>query len=212
MNEQTNPLRLFFSRMADYLTVSICFLLTSLPILTVGTSAIALYDTVAHCICFGEGEITRRYFATFRRELMRGVALTVIWAVVGFMLYLGYRIIHSNVAAGGAWPVLMVVYLLTMLFPLGIIFWQAALESRIVYTFRQLVINSIVVTVLHLPQTVANALLLAAAVILILWMPLLIFILPGAMTHLQAWFAEPVLAQYMLEDEILDPDAELEQD
>lgn len=212
MTNNTNPIRTFFSRVADYLTASICFLLTSLPMVTVGTSAIALYDTVAHCICFGEGEVTRRYFATFRRELMRGIALSVMWVVVGFMLYLGYQIIHSNVTAGGLWPVLLVLYLVTMIFPLGIACWQAALESRIVYTFRQLCMNAIAVTVIHLPQTAAVALLLAGAFALTMQFPLLVFIVPGVLAHLQSHFIEPVLMQYMLEDEIVDPDAELEQD
>lgn len=212
MKEKQNSIRFFFSRIADYITLSICFLLTSLPMVTVATSAIALYDTVAHCICFGEDEITQRYFATFRRELMRGVALTVIWAAAGFMLYLGYQIIHSNVSAGSLWLVLQVVYLITLLFPLGLTFWQISLESRIVYTFKQLCINAIAVTVLHLPQTVAVALLLAGALALIMHFPVLILIVPGVLSHLQTYFAEPVLMQYMREDEIIDPDAELEQD
>lgn len=212
MNENASPIRTILSRIADYLTASLCFILTSLPMLTIGTSAIALYDAVAHCICFGEGEITRRYFATFRRELMRGVALTVIWVIVGMTLYFGYNIIQSNMVAGGFWPVLLVVYLVTMIVPLGIGCWQAALESRIVYGFKQLCMNAIAVTVIHLPQTVAVALLLAGALALTIRFPLLVFITPGVLAHLQSNFIEPVLVQYMLEDEIIDPDADLDQD
>ncbi len=212
MNERPNPIRFALNRLADYLTVSICWILTSLPMVTVGTSTIALYDTIAHCICFGEGEIIRRYFATFRRELMRGMALSVIWAVMGFMLYLGYQIIKSNVAAGGLWPWLLAAYLATMIFPLGMGCWQAALESRIVYSFRQLCMNAIAVTVLHLPQSIAVAALLAGGFALVIQLPLLIFIVPGVLAHLQSNFIEPVLMEYMREDEILDPDAELEQD
>lgn len=212
MNKKTNSIRTFFSRVADYLTASICFLLTSLPMLTIGASAIALYDTVSHCICFGEGEITRRYFATFRRELIRGIGLSIIWAMVGFMLYLGYQIIHANVAAGGLWPVLLVLYLVTLVLPLSIACWQAALESRIGYSFKQLCMNAITVTVIHFPQSAAIAALLAAAFALAMQFPLLIFIVPGVLAHLQSNFIEPVLIQYMREDEIIDPDAGLDQD
>ena len=212
MKKQVSALGAVLSRLADYLTLNLLFLLTSLPMLTVGTSAIALYDTVAHCLRFGEDEITRRYFATFRRELMPGVKLTVIWAVAGFLLFMGCRIIQSNLALGGIWKIILGVYLATMLFPLGLAFWHTALESRIVYGFKQLLVNSIAVTVIHFPHTAAVALALAGALALVIWCPWLALLLPGPLAHLQSLFAEPVLLQYMLEDEVLDPDAELEQD
>ena len=65
-----------FGRLADYFILSFCWLLCSIPVVTIGTATIALYDAVAHCVRGREPDLAKRFFTTFKKELLRGILLT----------------------------------------------------------------------------------------------------------------------------------------
>lgn len=186
-----------FGRIADYFLLSVCWLLTSIPVLTAGTSSIALYDTVAHCVCMNESGMLRRYFGTFRKELLRGIVLTVVWAVIAFALNMGYQIIYQNGAHSSFWGILSIVYFCSLFIPLGILCWTVSLESRFVYSFGQLCKTALTFTFLHLPQTAAIVVLFVVVLNLVINFPFLVMVLPGLMVHLQAFFIEKVFHKYM---------------
>jgi len=191
-----------FGRLADYFILSILWMLTSLPVLTAGAASIAMYDTAAHCFRYGEKDMIGRFFRTFRKELLRGVALTVFWGVLALALNLGYQIVNGNTPSGGIWPLVSVVYFCTLIIPLGCICWSIILESRFVYGFSQLLKNSLLFTFAHLPQTLIITALFVLTFNLCLTFPFFLMILPGVMGQLQTKFAEKVLEKYMPEEQV----------
>lgn len=190
-----------FGRLADYFILSMIWLACCLPIVTIGTACIALYDTVAHCFRFQEGNMVKRFFGTFKRELLRGILLTVLWAVVGYLLNVGYQIIYQLGAGDATWAVFSLVYLVTLFVPLGAVCWVISLESRFAYSFLQLHSTAFIFTFGHLLQTVAIVALLVAAVIVIFNFPYLLLFLPAALAHLQSFFIEKVFKKYMPDEE-----------
>ncbi len=187
----------FFSRLADYFFVSACWLVCSLPLVTMGSASIALYDTVAHCIRGEEGGMIKRFFRTFKNELLRGILLTVIFAVVAFALNMGYQILTQASQGNQAITVLSIVYFCAMFIPLGIGCWALALESRFVYSLGQLLKNAFCFTFLHLPQTAAVVALFVLVLNVILNLPFLVMLLPGILADFQAFFIERVFLKYM---------------
>lgn len=189
-----------FSRLADYFLVSICWLICSIPLVTIGTASIALYDTVAHCIKGSEGGLVRRFFRTFKNELLRGCLLTILWTAVAFVLNMGYQILVQNSEGNTAVAVVSIVYFCALFIPLGCICWSIALESRFSASFGQMLKNSFAFTLAYLPQTFVIVALFVLALNLCLNFPFFVMAVPGVMAHLQSHCIEKVFQKYMPEE------------
>lgn len=188
-------------KLADFVVLSCLWLLCCLPIVTVIPSCIALYDACAHCVYGKESGTYRRFFRTFKNELRQGILMTLVWALIAFILNAGYQILCQMAAENSGLQMFSIVYFCTLMIPLGIACWAIALESRFTYTFAGLHKNALIFTFAHLPQTVAIVILFVLALnVCINIIPLVMFI-PGLMVYLQTFFTERVLKRYMPEDE-----------
>lgn len=190
-----------FGRMADYFILSICWLACCVPLITAGTACIALYDTVAHCFRFQEGDMTKRFFSTFRKELLRGVFLTLLWAAASLILNMGYQIICQLAEGSTPWTVFSIVYYVTLFVPLGVMCWGVAIESRFTHSLVSLHRTAFVFTFGHLLHTVAIVALLVLVLNILLNFPFFLMFLPAVLAHLQSVFIEKVFAKYMPDEE-----------
>lgn len=190
-----------FGRFADYFILSMMWMVCCVPLVTAGTASIALYDTVAHCLRYQDDTLARRFFSTFKKELLRGVLLTLLWAVVCYLLNVGYQIICQLGGGDAAWTVFSIVYFVTLFVPLGVICWAVALESRFAYRFGELHKTALAFTFAHLPQTAAIVVIFVVVLNVVINFPFFVMILPAAMAHLQSVFIEKVFAKYMPEEE-----------
>lgn len=204
MNRFLNPenwLWRFFSRLADFFFTSACWLICCIPVLTIGSATIALYDTVAHCVRGGEGEMFRRFFRTFKNELLRGCLLTVLFAAIAFLLNAGYQILVQSSQGSNTMTVVSIVYFCSLFIPLGWACWCVALESRFVYPFGQLLRNGFAFTFGYLPQTAVIVIIFVLALNLCINLPFLLVFAPGAAAYFQSRFIEKVFIKYMPEEE-----------
>lgn len=190
-----------FGRLADYFLLSICWLVCCIPVVTAGSASIALYDTVAHCFRMNEGGMVRRFFSTFRKELVRGIGLTVLWAVICFLLNAGYQILCQLADGSSGWTVFSLVYLITLFIPMGIICWLVAIESRFTYTFGGLHKIAFTFTFAYLPSTIVIVALLILALNVLLNFPFFVMLLPAILAHLQSLLIERIFRKYMPAEE-----------
>lgn len=190
----------WISRIMDFLILSTLWLLCSIPVVTILPSSIALYDAVSRCVLGSDGGAYKRFFRTFRKELGRGILMTLLWAVVLFLLYTSYQILCRMAAESTLWTVVSIIYLCSLFIPLGALAWAVALESRFTYSFSALHRNAFLFTLAYLPHTAAILALPAAAATACINFPPLILVIPGFMVFLQAIFAEKVMRKYMPEE------------
>lgn len=196
MKNKTSSIKKWLGRLADYCVLSFCFLMCCIPLVTLGTSAIALYDTVCHCFHDGEDDTARYFFRAFRQKLVRGILLTVLWGVIGFSLLIGYQIMCRLSETGSIWPVMSMVYFCTLFIPLGVLCWLAPVQVRFPCGFGALHQTAVRFAISYLPYTLAAAAVLIAAVIALATVPLLVLILPAAAAHLQSLFIEKALENH----------------
>ena len=74
-----SPLLKPFIWAADILILSVLWTLCSILVVTAGAASTAAYDCAAHCMIGGEGELIRRFFRTFKRELKQSCLSVVLW-------------------------------------------------------------------------------------------------------------------------------------
>lgn len=203
MNNLFNPDNFFwrwFGRLADVLALSFLWALCCLPILTIVPSCIALYSSIAHCIHGPEEHPYKHFFRTLKTELLRGIGITVLWAVLGVLLTLGYNFLYQLGKTNQFAAIYSLVYLATMLIPVGILAWLIPLEARFSHSFLSLHKTAATFAIVHLPTTGIVLGILIGAVILCTFVPVISLLMPGIVVTLQSWFTEKVLKRYIPEE------------
>lgn len=190
-----------FGRLADFFILSALWILCSIPVVTIGAASIALYDTVAHCFRYNEGGMVSRFFRTFKRELVRGILLTVVWAVAGYLLNVSYQIMTQLGDGSTFWTILSLVYFVILTIPVGMACWAIGLQSRFTYGFGQLHKNAAMFALGYFPRTIAIVLIFVVFYNVIINIFILVMFLPALMVNLQSMIMEPVFRKYMPEEE-----------
>jgi uncharacterized membrane protein YesL len=84
----------------DYFFLSLLWLLSSLPVITIGASTTALYATVDKVLRREESSIWKEYWRVFRRDFKRAtclwVIMVIILALLGANFYSAFSIGVSN--------------------------------------------------------------------------------------------------------------------
>lgn len=191
-----------FARFMDLFGLSFCWVVCSIPLLTLGASTTALYDAVYHGVRRGELGDYARFFTTFRRELKNGLLITLP-ALVLFPLYLFLLRVSSTVAASGNPLAGMMTAAYQVLFCLPLAFWlfACAVLSRFTFAPAALLSTACKLVFAHLP----SAALVTAAVVwgfrVVLWLPMAILFLPGAAAWLASFPLERIFAPFLPKEE-----------
>ncbi len=82
----------FLSRVADLMIVNILFLVTSIPVVTIGASLTALNYVTFRMAVGTEGQVGRDYFRSFRQNFRQATAIWVVLLLFAFVLQYDVRL------------------------------------------------------------------------------------------------------------------------
>lgn len=191
------PFWRLMSSLVDILALSLLWVFTSVPIVTLGAATAALYDASAKCVRQGKSGALSRYFHTFRRELVTGLLITLIFLVGLFLLMIPLRFFWAAVVADltGA-RVALAAYAIFLVFPLGALCWVFPILSRFTFTPLGAVKVSFQFSLAYLPRTFLLVLTLLAAglVSALYWAPVLV--LPCLVALLWSLVMEPLFSRH----------------
>lgn len=156
-----SPENKFFSIMSkigDFITLNLLFLITCLPVITIGASCCALYFSIKKRILDKESYIFHDYFSAWKGNFKNTTCIWCFFLILSpaFLLFSRYFANHlTNLLAVAAY----LIFLLCFLFTLMYVF---PLQATFVNTPHRIIKNAFLTAVLHLPHTIG---LLAATVI-----------------------------------------------
>lgn len=143
-----NPVWNFIGKLADMVILSCLWLLTSLPVLTIGASTAALYAIAKELADNQEGYLIRQFFQAFKENLKQGTRVGTVVLLSGIIMA-GDLFLACHMS--GTWGKILfwalislfIVYLLTLtiLFPLMVRYqtgMKQLLAAAFVIAFRQL--------------------------------------------------------------------------
>lgn len=206
LKQRENPTLYWFSKIGDFCALSVLWLLLCLPIITVIPASVALFDSVAHCIHGTEDGTIRRFFQTLKNGLLRGILLSLVWLVISCGLLYGYSILFQMGQENATMAAYSLVYLFTMLVPLGVLTWLIPVESRFHHSFFGLFRTAAVYSISHLPTTLLLLAIFALAILMVLLIPILALLIPAIAVTVQCWFIERVFQNYIPQKEEEDDD------
>ena len=188
-----------FARVCDIVGLSVCWVVCSLPVVTVGAATTALYDAVFHGVRKGEMGDYARFFRTFRDSFKTATVITVpalvLAALIFYMWYVAYVM-----AAGGSREAMVWLYAcrILLLVPLAVWLFAMFTLSRFTFDAKGLLVTAVKLAVAHLPSAAVVALLteeLAVFTFHKLFMPA--FFTPAVAALLSSLFMERIFAPYL---------------
>lgn len=177
------PVFTWGSKAFDLMLVSIWWILGSLPIVTIGASAAAIYDAVSRSVVEDRESVTERFWATWKNSLkigsLHGLSSFLLSAL--FLLNFG---ISSKLFHGHVQWLLCALYLVLFLAVMAVCCYLFPLISRYRMPFGWYLEPAVFCTYHYPLQTIAGIALLMAGYYAVYRFPLTVLLVPGFFT----WF------------------------
>ena len=199
MGEFFNPEKgiwAWLSTLVDVCGLSILWIFLCLPVVTIGTSTIALYYTTVKSIRRGEGYVSREFFGAYRRNLKNGIPMTVVFLLLGVVLAIDRMYVDQGQSAAAA--AFGLGYTLLTLVVMSLAVYVFPVMSRFTMSSWECFRLALLMVFRHLPFMVILLGMAIGTVCLVFLIPApMLFILPGACCYGQSFLMERLLKKYM---------------
>ena len=185
----------FVGKAPHVLALSVCWFVLCIPIVTIVPATIALYDAVARDLRPDIPGIYKRFFRTFVKELGRGALLSILWAVITYLLWYGFAVIVWQAQTDPNMETWSLVYQVSLMIPVGVFLWTVVLESRFVYGFFGLLKNSLAFFFGYLPYTLVMLVITAVCLLACYFVLPLIFFMPAILMLLLSFPVEKLFTK-----------------
>ncbi|MCL2377255.1 MAG: DUF624 domain-containing protein [Defluviitaleaceae bacterium] len=193
------------STIADILIIGLMWLLLAVPIFTIGASTTAAYYVFTKRVSGKEGYLWRDFWQSFRQNFLTATAvwltILVVYAVLAF------NVLNANLAEGFV-NILLVTQFIIFVQISFIAMYAFPLISRFEMGYRTVFKTAFFLANRHILLTIANAVLLAVAIVLSLVQP--VFAIPaiGLYLHFSSFFILLAFKKYRPDlDEMVDTGA-----
>ena len=197
-----SPLMVFLFQVFDMIYLSILWIVTSIPIITVGVSSTALYTAVHRCIQKGESHIWSTFWTAFRENWRRA---TLVWLVALAMLALLTldALVFRNMIVRGEW--MGNLYWVILVLICVVVTWVVYLSAycaRCHGGVRETLWISLLLMLLHPVQVLWVFLPILGGAVIGLSIPGLLVFLPAPVCWLGSITIEKVLRVHMQPEDL----------
>lgn len=202
----------FLKKMIWVFFVNIIFIVTSLPVITIGASATAMYTILQKLIQEREFSLFKDYFSSFKRNFVRSTVYWIICLVLGVICYLDIMFFVNVGKIYGAigYALLAVAGLITivfLMFMLAVFPIIAEFEGNFKDTFSIIKIVIMDHTVKSFMGVVSTVIIIGFAAYIILYAEYIFLYFPliaiGAAALVLTYIYDSILRPYYEEDEEL---------
>ena len=183
--------RSLLTKVGDAVLLSFCFLICSLPVITLGVSCTALYFAVYKRYKEGSETPASDFFRSFRKNLRQGTVLTIFLLAyiggAGFFLY--YSLFGLNRTAPPGWCLPVAVFLMIPAFFMTMFTFPylARFSNTVVGT----IFHCFTFSMMYLGHTIFMWLIFLASIALIVVFPPLALVVPYISAFLCWKLCEP---------------------
>ena len=191
------PLMITMTQLTDCIFLSLFWLLGCFPVVTVGASFAALYDSVHQGFRKGNKHSWQRFLHTFKENWRDGiiptvVALAAFWLLLKALIALWNSAVYGSISwmlfAAGAILGVLVLGMLSILFPM---------LSRFENSLGQLLKNTVFLALANAPRTLALGMLNAVSMLLCVRFVFPLFFLPALAALIGTVLIEPMFKPYL---------------
>lgn len=209
----------YFNRIFDMIVLNVLFVITCIPVITIGPALTALYYVSVNTWARGDGYIFQMYLKSFKENFKQAIILWIGMAAAGAVVIFNFSFWLNNAFAvmGKGMGSVAIAFSAILLFLYAVIFtyvWVllAKFENTVWHTVK----NALFIGIGNLPLTICIWLILALVGFLMYRysaaMACGVLFGFAVVAYLQALIMRKVLKPYLGESERLTPEEELEQE
>lgn len=178
---ENNPVWKAINRFADMMVIGILFIITCIPVITIGAALCAFYYTAMDSLRKEDGYIFKRYFVSFAKNFKKGTLIWLIMLAAGivFGVDIYFWLAVSDMQFSVVMVIISAIIALAWLLTLVFVF---PLQARFENTIKNTIKNAFLIGVSHLPFAVAVIIFLGILAYLccLSWFVVIVMILFGA--------------------------------
>lgn len=194
------------SKFTDCISLSLLFLISCIPVVTIGTAATATYHTAYKVLRHDRGYLFREYVSSFRDNFKQTTPVWLFALALGALLGVDGFIVGYYAQKGSIPSALGIVFIVGMIVWFSWISYLFPYMARFENTKRQSMKNAILFATVHFPMTVFMLFLAAVVGLLMYFMPYLAAMLPAFYSWIMCFILESVFRKYMTEEQRRDED------
>ena len=147
-----SPIMVFLGKVGDLIWLNVLTMICCIPIVTVGASITALHYVSIKMVRNEEGYLTKNFFKSFRQNFFQA---TVLWVLMLFILAVaGADFYFLSMMEGTVVEVVKIgLYAVFLFFLCSSIYWFPLL-SKFENSLRNIVKNSLLLSIMHFPKTI----------------------------------------------------------
>ena len=155
----------YTNKFSDLITLNLWFVLTSLPLITIGASATAMHYVLLRIYRDDlEYSITKNYFRAFRENFRQATTIWIIYVVFGAILFADLFFMTNP----GFLKILVTIVSILLVLSLS---WVFVLQSRYANPIYATIRNAVVFSIMHPIDTVLMCALMLLPMLLLISKP-----------------------------------------
>ena len=189
------------NRITDCICLSLLWLVSSLPVVTLGAATTALYYAMNKCVRRSEGSVWRTYWKAFRANFRQATGLWLMVFLIGGFAATCCRCTYLMCLSGNL-PQEMLWFSLILAAVLSL--WISFLfpyMARFQNSNRLIMKNCIYIALMNFPAGLLHLVFQILSLVAIAVFPMSLICVPGVYMALSCYTLEPVFRKYMAEED-----------
>lgn len=190
-------------RLADLVILNLLFVISCIPVITIGAAATALYSVTLKMVRDEESYILKGYWKSFKENFKQSTIMWLVMLVIGIVLYVDFRVVGSMTASASK-IYLVLLLAISLILVMGVVY-IFPLQAKFYNTIKGTIKNAFLMALANLPYTAIIMVITIGSVILTflngttMYYGLLIWILAGfsIIAHLNSRFFMKVFDPYI---------------
>lgn len=187
---------------ADCLLLGALWIITSIPIITMGASSTALYYTVNKCIRNGKSYVWKEYFPAFKNSFKKTTLIWLIFLVLAVFLFLDVNLMRQALKQEMPLGTLYYFFLILSAVALAWAFYVFPYLARFEGGIREVLKKAFVFMIVNMGWSALLVVLFVACVLICNKIQSLIILFPGGFGIVQNMILERIFRKYMRPEDL----------
>ena len=191
------------SKLVDCVLLSALWVIFCIPVFTIGASTSALYYAAHRTLVRGKGYVVNSFWTGFKSNFKKSTCLWLIQLAILLILAGDIYITNMMLRAGYNFGVLSYLFVMMLVYIIVWIIYTYSYTARFEVSLKNVLKNSAIFAVVHLPWSFFILALLVAVLFIVMVMPPLLFLMPGALfASYELILEKKVFRKYMSEEDL----------
>jgi uncharacterized membrane protein YesL len=197
-----NPVMHFIAKVGYLWWLDILFIITSVPVFTIGVSITAL-NYACMKLLDDEGSVTANYFKSWKENFKQGSGLGILYIV--FAALLAIALVFYNRMDNSDLKIMWAIVIAICIFYFISLSWVFAIQAKFIHPIKETIHYSFVIAFQNLPETFLIMITIAAVVFMNMSLPYIVLFITlnfgiGWCFYLFAYFYSHVFDRYINKD------------